>query len=119
MKNIIYIIALAFSLASGCTNKSDQNQSISIRDTKDEYTFEAIYPKNKTEKLEKYLDSTLNNQFHLNKHLETEIDLGNHEHFALTTSTGILKIKFLKIGTTLNGYLKVKKLAEGIKEKLK
>lgn len=118
MKNLIYILVLLlFTLNLGCNN-SDENQSISIKDSNREYTFEAFYPIRKTDQLEKYVDSVLNNNIPLNKQVDMTINLVNGETFNLTATEGVLEIKFDKKNSSITGYLKVKQLTEGIKEEL-
>ncbi|MFC3561985.1 hypothetical protein [Pedobacter jamesrossensis] len=118
MKNIIYAtLLLAAMLAFGCYNNANLN--ISVNDTDSEYTYTAVYPISKTDKLEAYLDRELNNELPLDEHIDTFVTLVNEEKFNLKASKGTLSIKFDKKNSSIAGYVKIKKLTDGISEILK
>jgi hypothetical protein len=118
MKNIFYSIAILLStLGYGCHN-SGGYLSISAIDTNTDFKFEAKYAEAKTGKLEKYLDSALNNELPLDQNIDLFVNLNGSDKFNLKAKRGWLVIDFDKRNSSLAGYMKVKKLTEGIKQKL-
>jgi hypothetical protein len=118
MKNIIYSIAiLVATLGYGCHN-SGGSLSLSTWDTNTSFKFEAKYAGDKTGKLEKYLDSALNNELPLDQNIDLFVNLNGSDKFNLKAKKGWLDINFDKRNSSLSGYMKVKKLTEGIKQKL-
>ena len=118
MKNIIYSIAiLVIILANGCRN-SGGHLSVSTMDNNTDFKFEAKYAEDKTGKLEKYLDSALNNELPLDQNIDLFVNLNGSDKFNLKAKKGWLVIDFDKRNSSLAGYMKVKKLTEGIKQKL-
>ncbi|WP_412466200.1 hypothetical protein [Pedobacter sp. KLB.chiD] len=118
MKNIFYSIAiLVAALSSGCHGGGGY-LSINTNDTDHSFKFEAKYADNKTAKLEKYLDSALNNELPLDQHIDLLVNLNGTNKFNLKAKKGWLEINFDKRNSTAAGYMKVKKLTEGIKKKL-
>ncbi|MCZ4245297.1 hypothetical protein [Pedobacter punctiformis] len=112
MKYLIYIISiLLFTMGYGCKNRNN-NLNITITDTNDSYNFKAAYPENKTEILEKYLDSALNNKLDLDSDLDLIVAIKNGEKINLKASSGKLEINFNKSGSTATGYMQVKRIAE-------
>lgn len=118
MKIILYLIAVLFAtLGYGC-HSSGGYLSISTQDTNTSFTFEANYAGDKTGKLEKYLNSALNNELPLDQNIDLFVNLNGSDKFNLKAKKGWLEINFDKRNSSLAGYLKVKKLSEGIKQKL-
>lgn len=118
MKKIIYAIALlAITLSFGCSS-GRSNLSIRVKDSSTEYTFEATYPENKTRKLERYLEHELNNELPLDQHIDLIVGMVNGEKFNLKATKGNLKIQFDKKNSSVTGYIKIKKLAEGLRAQL-
>ena len=108
---------MLLSISFGChTNNS--NLSIKVKDSGTIYSFEARYPESKTGMLETYIDQELNNELPLDQHIDLIVNLANGEKFNLKASKGILKIEFDKKNSSVRGYIEVKKLAEGIKNRL-
>lgn len=118
MKNILHSIAILFTALSFGCHSSGGNLSISTQDTNTSYKFEANYAHGKTGKLEKYLDSALNNELPLDQNIDLFVNLNGGDKFNLKAKKGWLEINFDKRNSSLAGYLKVKKLTEGIKQKL-
>ncbi|WP_131539181.1 hypothetical protein [Pedobacter nototheniae] len=113
MKFLIYITSIVLcTLNFSCSQRSN-NLNVAIRDSNNSYNFKAEYPDSKTEKLEKYLDSALNNKLSLDKHLDVVITIQNGEKISLKSEPGNLEINFNKAGSTASGYLQVKRIAEG------
>ncbi|MBO9672821.1 MAG: hypothetical protein J7577_05230 [Sphingobacteriaceae bacterium] len=118
MKNIFYSIAiLVAALSFGC-HRSSGYLSISAQDTNNSFKFEASYADGKTAKLEKYLDSALNNELPLDQHIDLFVNLNGGDKFNLKAKKGWIEINFDKRNSSLASYMKVKKLTEGIKKKL-
>jgi len=118
MKSILYSIAILFTaLGYGCHN-SGGHLSLSTTDNNTDFKFEAKYDEAKTAKLEKYLDSALNNELPLDQNIDLFVNLNGSDKFNLKAQKGWLEINFDKRASSLAGYLKVKKLTDGIKAKL-
>ncbi|KQM78801.1 hypothetical protein ASE74_12620 [Pedobacter sp. Leaf216] len=118
MKKIIYSIAiLVIVLSFGCHNGGG-NLSISTIDNNTNFKFEAKYNESKTGKLEKYLDSALNNELPLDQNIDLFVNLNGSDKFNLKAKKGWLVIDFDKRNSSLAGFIKVKNLTEGIKRKL-
>ncbi|WP_316828179.1 hypothetical protein [Pedobacter miscanthi] len=118
MKNIICsIVILVTTIVFGCHN-GEGNLSLSTLDNSTGFKFVAKYDENKTDKLEKYLDSTLNNELPLDQNIDLFVNLNGSDKFNLKAKKGWLVIDFDKRNSSLAGYMKVKKLTEGIKKKL-
>lgn len=118
MKHKLYLTAILFTaLTFGCRN-SGGHLSLSTTDSDTNFKFEAKYAESKTAKLEKYLDSVLDNELPLDQHIDLFVNLNGSDKFNLKAQKGWLTIDFDKRNSSLAGYMKVKKLTEGIKEKL-
>ncbi|GGI22357.1 hypothetical protein [Pedobacter mendelii] len=114
MKSIICAILLSvITLSFGCKNNYT-NLSINIKDSETEFTYAANYPESKTDKLEVYIAHQLNTEFKLDQNINTSINLFNGEKISLKATKGFLKINFDKKNTSITGYIKMKKLADGI-----
>ncbi|MGN7989260.1 hypothetical protein ACTJKC_18075 [Pedobacter sp. 22226] len=118
MKNIFYSIAILFTVLSCGCHGGGGYLSISTQDTNNSFSFEARYAEGKTAKLEQYLDSALNNELPLDQNIDLFVNLNASDKFNLKAKKGWLEIGFDKRNSSLAGYMKVKKLTEGIKQKL-
>ena len=119
MKYKLHLIAILFTaLSFGCRN-SGGHLSLSTTDNDTNFKFEAKYAESKTARLEKYLDSALDNELPLDQHIDLFVNLNGSDKFNLKAEKGWLVINFDKRNNSLSGYMKVKKLADGIKEKLR
>ncbi|MNK67452.1 hypothetical protein D3C87_867890 [compost metagenome] len=119
MKYKLHLIAILFTaLSFGCRN-SGGHLSLSTTDNDTNFKFEAKYAESKTARLEKYLDSALDNELPLDQHIDLFVNLNGSDKFNLKAQKGWLVINFDKRNNSLSGYMKVKKLADGIKEKLR
>ena len=118
MKIFVYGIAILLaSFGYGCRS-GHGNLSLSTTDTKTEFKFIAEYDEDKTNKIEKYLDSALNNDLPLDQNIDLLVNLNSKEKFNFKAKRGRLEISFDKRNNSLAGYMKVKKLAQGIQQKL-
>ncbi|WP_293785726.1 hypothetical protein [uncultured Pedobacter sp.] len=118
MKNIFYSIAILFTALSFGCHSSGGYLSVSTIDNQSDFKFEANYADSKTDKLEKYLDSALNNELPLDQNIDLFVNLNGSDKFNLKAKKGWLEINFDKRNSTAAGYMKLKKLTEGIKKKL-
>ncbi|RBQ02800.1 hypothetical protein [Pedobacter miscanthi] len=118
MKNILYSIAILFTFLSFGCHGGGGYLSIKTKDTGTFFNFEAKYADSKTGKLEKYLDSALNNELPLDQNIDLLVNLNGGDTFNLKAKKGWLVIDFDKRNSSLAGYVKVKKLTDGIKQKL-
>jgi len=116
MKNLLYLNILMALIATACR---DESLLLRTTDTGQKFTFEAQYSKSKTSRLEKYLDSALHNDLALEQNVDLVIPLNANEKFNLKAKSGWLEINFNKQNSSLNGYLKVRKLTEDIQRVLK
>ncbi len=112
-KNIFAILLSAITLSFGCKN-NDTNLSINVKDSKTDFTYDAVYPESKTRKLEKYIAHQLNNELPMDQNIDASVNLVNGEKFNLKATKGILKIYFDKKNSSVTGYIKMKKFTDGI-----
>lgn len=118
MKNILSIIAILFATLSFGCHSDEGHLSIKTQNTGTSFKFEANYAASKTDKLEKYLDSALNNELPMDQNIDLFVNLNGDDKFNLKAKKGWLEIDFDKRTSSLAGYVKVKKLTDGIKQKL-
>ena len=117
MKAKLFLLTLFTALASACTMQGD-HLSLNTIDTNTAFKFEAKYSKDKTDKLEKYLDSALNNELPLNQDIDLIVNLNGKDKFKIKAQPGRLEINMDKRNSSLKGYLKLKKITEGIGKRL-
>ncbi|WP_316797495.1 hypothetical protein [Pedobacter agri] len=118
MKILLYATAIVLaSFSCGC-KIGGQNLSLKTVDTSTTFKFTAEFDEAKTDKIEKYLDSALNNELSLNQNIDLLINLSGNDKFNLKAKKGWLEIVFDKRNSSSAGYMKVKKLTEGIQGKL-
>jgi len=117
MKTITYSLVIFFaSLCYGCHGGG--HLSLKTSDTNSSFKFEASFTEDKTSKLEKYLDSALNNELPLDQNIDLFVNLNGRDKFNLKAKKGWLQIDFDKKNSSLDGYLKLKRITEGIQRKL-
>lgn len=118
MKKIAYgIVIFLSSLGYSCKN-GHGNLSLNTIDTETGFKFIADYDEDKTGKIEKYLDSALNNELPLDQNIDLLVNLNSTEKFNLKAQKGRLEINFDKRNSSLAAYMKVKKLTKGIQKRL-
>ncbi|TKC12141.1 hypothetical protein FA048_00540 [Pedobacter polaris] len=122
MKKIYFIIAmLALGLTFGCEIGAS-NQSISVKNTENSYTFKAEYPKHKTNEVVTYIEGSLEqDDFFSNVEgmKDEDVTLTDSTKFHITAEPGFIKINFTKRDNSATSYDKMVKLCQGIKEALK
>ncbi len=118
-------LILAFSLIivialSSCHYR--HNTNISIHEQRDSYEFYASYSKNKTVKVQRYLDERLRSSESYSSEVGnydlTEV-LNDDTKFYIRSAPGRLKIKLDKRENTEESYKRVKHICEGLKDVLK
>jgi len=118
MKKIIYaILLLTITLSFGC-NTNESNLSIRVKDTENAFTYDAVYPVSKTEKLKDYIAQQLNNDLPMDQNIDTAINWVDGEKFSFKASKGVLSIQFDKRNSSVTGYVKIKKFTDGISDVL-
>lgn len=117
MKTIYIAAILLIALSFGCHN-SGGHLSINTTDSNTNYTFEASYAESKTASVGKYIDSALNNDLPLDQNIDLFVNLNGTDKFNLKAKKGWIAINFDKRNSSLDSYMKMKKLTEGIKRKL-
>jgi len=116
---------IAFSLFVAISFSSchfRHNTNISIHEQRDSYEFYASYSKNKTVKVQRYLDERLgSSEFYrseLDDYDRTEV-MNDDTKFYIQSTPGRIKIKLDKRENTEESYKRVKLICEGLKDVLK
>ncbi len=123
MKKHIFFIACALFLGmvfSSCNWHSDDT-SISISDSGDEYEMSACYAKNKTRKVQRLLNSRLEESCNISfSHVmvDKEITLDDQTRFYLHSYPGELEIRIDKTENSGESFAKIQELCEDLKELL-
>lgn len=116
MKILLYITSILLaSFSFGCKTKGG-NLSLKTVDTNTAFKFTAKFDEAKTRQLNEYLDSALNNKLPLEQNIDLLVNLNGEDIFNLKANSGWLEINLDKRNTSMAGYMKVKKLTEGIQE---
>jgi hypothetical protein len=79
----------------------------------------AHFNKNKTRKVENYMDETIGDQSNMsfiNTRIRGQLALDDHTTFYLKKYPGFLEIKFNKGENSYESYQKIKAMCQGIKE---
>lgn len=109
MKKITTVVFMGLMLTvftlSGCLFSFDNsNTSITIQDSDDRYELSAHYNKQKTKRIQHYIDANIAPQ--------------DRAIFQIRTNPGKLQIRFDKKENDEDAYLRIKRLGEGIKATL-
>lgn len=99
----------------------DRNISISISENDKFYKIDASYSRYKSKRVQQLMDARLNqNHVFTNARIDGMITLDDSEktHFYVNLHPGSLYIKLDKTDNDVNSYLKMKDLAEQLKQKL-
>ena len=116
MKILLYITSILLaSFSFGCKPK-DGNLFLKTVDTNTSFKFTAKFDESRTGQLKEYLDSALNNKLPLKQNIDLFVDLNGADKYNLKANSGWLEVNFDKRNTSMAGYMKVKKLTEGIQE---
>jgi hypothetical protein len=116
---------LAFCLVSALVSYpffkkkfNGDNISISVSESDDRYKISADYPKNKTRRIQQYLDDCLqpSGMSFVNARIDGDISPGNGMHFYIDTAPGSLTIRFDRRKNSATAYRKMKQMGEGLGE---
>jgi hypothetical protein len=127
MKKILLLALIGFCFVAFCFISAvhkirgswDHDISIRVKETDDVYQLSASYDREKTGRLQRYMDDQLNahHLFH-NSRMDAEVTLDDKTIFYVKTSPGKLLIKFDKHKNDEAACARMKGLGEHIKEKL-
>jgi len=95
------------------------NTSISYSEHDHYYSMKAYFNKNKTRKVENYMDEKLgdrSNTSFINTRIDGQIALDDHTLFYIKKYPGFLEIKFNREENSYQSYQRIKAMCEGIKE---
>ncbi|WP_231459075.1 MULTISPECIES: hypothetical protein [unclassified Pedobacter] len=88
MKTLIYSLScLLIVLTFGCRNHNSK-LNLKTSDTNTEFSYEALYPESKTDKLEAYLQKEINNDLPLDQLVDATVSLTSGAKFHLKASEG-------------------------------
>ncbi|MCW3088022.1 MAG: hypothetical protein JWQ78_1408 [Sediminibacterium sp.] len=95
-----------------------QDISISVKESENMYKLYASYNKNKTRKIQRYLDAQLNSDMFSNARIDANVVLEDHTNFYIKANPGVLMIRLNKRDNSIDSYYRIKHLGEGIKKRL-
>jgi hypothetical protein len=114
MKKIICaIMLLTITLGFGCKT-NDSKLNIQVKDTETAFTYDAIYPVSKTDKLKDYMAKQLSNTLPLDQKVDATVNLLSGELLNIKATEGVLSIHFDKRNGSVTNFIKIKKLTDGI-----
>jgi hypothetical protein len=97
----------------------DNNISIRVKETEDIYQLNANYRRNQTARLHRYMDARLHtNHLFKNSRMDATVTLDDKTSFYVRSSPGRLLIKLDKNVNDEASYIRIKELAEDIKQTL-
>jgi hypothetical protein len=102
-----------------CMYRHHGSTSIKIRETRSFYSMEAYFDKNKTRKVQQFMNSELgdrNSVSFINTRTDAMITLDDRTTFYMKSNPGELKIKLNKQDNSFESYTEIKDLCEGLKE---
>lgn len=122
MKKVyLFIVIATLAITFGCEMNA-HNQSITIRNNEESYSFKAEYPKHKTTEVMNYIKKSFKQDDFFNNvegKKDEDVILLDSSKFHLTSEPGYLKINFNKRNNSETSYQKMVELCMGIKEELK
>lgn len=115
-KQIFYV--LIFAGLTSCRWHDNRNTDISYSEWSHYYSMKAHFNKNKTRKVESYMDETIAgpNISFINTRIDGQIVLDDHTTFYIKKYPGCLEIKFNKGENSYQSYQRIKAMCQGIKE---
>ena len=123
MKKLFYFITccmFSVSMLTSCS-KSEGRTSITHSESEDVYKLVASYPTDKTDKVQRYMDTALEPGRGIsfrNTEMDANLTLDNKMSFYIKSSPGELKIEMNKNNNSQENYLKMKEMGKGIKDAL-
>ena len=121
-KQTFLFLAMVFIGLTSCRWHDHANTNISYSEWSHYYSMKAHFNKNKTRKVENYMDEKIGDQSNMsfvNTRIDGQIALNDYTHFYIQKYPGFLEIKFDKSENSYESYQKVKTMCEGIKEVVK
>jgi len=118
MKKQIFYVLMFASLAS-CRWYDNRNTDISYSEGSHYYSMKAHFNKNKTRKVDNYIDERIGDQSNMsfvNTRIAGQIALDDHTIFYIKKYPGFLEIKFDKGENSYESYQRIKAMCQGIKE---
>lgn len=94
------------------------NISIHVKESGNTYRLYALYSRNKTRRLQHYLDAQLSSTMFTNSRIKGNVSLDDHTNFYILANPGVLVIKLNKRENSEESYYRIKALGEGIKRQL-
>ena len=116
-KQIFYV--LIFASLTSCRWHDNGNTDISYSEGSHYYSMKAHFNKNKTRKVESYMDERIgdrSNMSFVNTRIDGQIALDDHTTFYIKKYPGFLEIKFNKGENSYESYQRIKAMCQGIKE---
>jgi hypothetical protein len=117
MKKQIFCVLMFAGLAS-CRWYDNGNTDISYSEGSHYYSMKAHFNKDKTRKVESYMDETIGdrNMSFINTRVTGQLALDDHTIFYIKKYPGFLEIKLDKRENSYQSYKKIRVMCRGIKE---
>lgn len=115
-QKLVFCFAASLCILS-CHHGADT--SITIRESRDQLSLSAIFPRDKTASVEDYLDREIGkeNDFSFRgTDLDAHLTLDGQTRFYIKKDRGFVQIKLDKEQSSRDGYQKMKSVCEGIKD---
>jgi hypothetical protein len=118
-KQIFYV--LMFAGVASCRWYDNGNADISYSEGSHYYFMKAHFNKNKTRKVESYMNETIGdrNMSFINTRITGQLALDDHTTFYIKKYAGFLEIKLDKRENSYESYQRMRAMCEGIKEVVK
>ena len=110
---------LMFAGLTSCRWYDNGNTDISYSEWSHYYSMKAHFNKNKTRKVESYMDERIGDRSNMsfaNTRIDGQIALDDHTTFYIKKRPGFLEIKFNKRENSYESYQRIKAMCQGIKE---
>ena len=118
-KQTILLYVLLFVGVTSCRWHHYGNTDISYKESGHHYSMKAYFNKNKTRKLENYMDHEIgdrSNMSFVNTRIDGQIALDDRTTFYIKKYPGFLEINLDKEENSYESYQKIRIMCEGIKE---
>lgn len=116
-----FLYAIAYMTVAASCMHNDHDTSISYKDTGRYYSMKAYFSRNKTRKVEHYMDETFGTNSRMsfiNSKNDGTISLDNHAKFYMKKYPGVLEIKMDKDENSYENFDEIKSMCQGIKKVL-
>jgi hypothetical protein len=118
-KQTFLFYALMVVGVTSCRWHGHGNTNFSYSDRDHYYSMKARFDKNKTEKVEHYMNNKIGDRSNMsftNTRIDGQIALDDHTTFYIKKYPGFLEIKFNKEENSYESYQQIRAMCEGIKE---